>query len=78
MKKLLRKFWLHVESMLKKLKKLVTPWNLLILIILLLAYILRIYRIGELLNFHYDQGRDALVIWDLIKNHKLFESATVE
>lgn len=53
-------------------KKIYTPWNLLILIILLLAFILRIYRIGELLDFHYDQGRDAMVIWNLWHNHKLF------
>ncbi|EKD94561.1 MAG: hypothetical protein ACD_26C00034G0096 [uncultured bacterium] len=65
--------------MLKRIKKLYTlsrrlvnPWNLLILIILLLAFFIRIYNIGTLLNFHYDQGRDALVIWDLIHNGKLF------
>lgn len=56
----------------KILNKFYTPWNLLILIILLLAFILRIFRIGDLLDFHYDQGRDALIIWDLIKNHKFF------
>ena len=43
-----------------------------ILIVLLLAFVLRTYRIGELLDFHYDQGRDALVIWDLINKGKLF------
>lgn len=53
-------------------KSLYTPWNLLILIILLCAFILRIYRIGDLLAFHYDQGRDALVIWDLVHNGKMF------
>src|SRR3989339_1523570 len=58
--------------MLKNLRKQFTPWNLLILIILLFAFILRIYRIGDLLDFHYDQGRDALIIWELIKNHKFF------
>lgn len=52
--------------------KLYTPWNLLILIILLLAFVVRIYRIGELLDFHYDQGRDALVIWDLLYKGKMF------
>lgn len=56
----------------KNLNKFYTPWNLLILIILLFAFILRIYRIGELLNFHYDQGRDALVIWNLWHNYKFF------
>ncbi len=64
--------------MLEKIKKLYTlpaqagPWNLMILIVLLLAFVLRTYRIGELLDFHYDQGRDALVIWDLINKGKLF------
>lgn len=58
--------------MIKLFKKIYTPWNLLILIILLLAFLIRIYNIGTLLNFHYDQGRDALVIWDLIHNGKLF------
>lgn len=53
-------------------KKLYTPWNLLILIILLLAFILRIYRIESLLDFHYDQGRDAKIIWDLWHSGKLF------
>ncbi len=56
----------------KMFQKLYTPWNLLILIVLLLAFILRIYRIGELLDFHYDQGRDAMVMWNLWHNHKLF------
>ena len=56
----------------KKLRLLFTPWNLLILIILLLAFVLRIYRIESLLDFHYDQGRDALVLWDLWHKGKLF------
>lgn len=58
--------------MLKIFKNLYTPWNLLILIILLLAFILRTYRIEALLDFHYDQGRDAKIIWDLWHNSKLF------
>jgi len=59
--------------MLSKLfKKLYTPWNLLILIILLLAFTLRTYRIEALLDFHYDQGRDAKIIWDLWHSQKLF------
>lgn len=53
-------------------KSLYTPWNLLVIIILLLAFLIRIYNIGTLLAFHYDQGRDALVIWDLIHYGKLF------
>lgn len=60
------------SMLLKRIKKNFTPWNLFILIILLVAFILRIYRIAELLDFHYDQGRDALVIWDLWHKGKLF------
>lgn len=56
----------------KILKKLYTPWNLLVLIILLCAFVVRIYRIEALLDFHYDQGRDAKIIWDLWHNGKLF------
>lgn len=56
----------------KGIHKLITPWNLLILIILLLAFILRIYRIEALLDFHYDQGRDAMIIWKLWHEGKLF------
>jgi len=58
--------------MLEKVKKLYTPWNLLVLIILLLAFILRTYRIEALLDFHYDQGRDAKIIWDMWHSGKFF------
>jgi len=58
--------------MLTKIRSLYTPWNLLILIILLIAFILRIYKIEVLLDFHYDQGRDAKIIWDMWHNGKLF------
>ena len=54
------------------LKKLIQPFNLFIIIFLILAIVVRVYRIDELLAFHYDQGRDALVIWDLIKNGNWF------
>src|SRR4030043_919753 len=43
-----------------------------LLLILFLAAFLRLYRINELLGFWYDQGRDALVIWDLIHKGKFF------
>jgi 4-amino-4-deoxy-L-arabinose transferase-like glycosyltransferase len=58
--------------LIKLFKKIYSPWNLLILIILLLAFILRIYRIEALLDFHYDQGRDAKIIWDLWHSGKFF------
>lgn len=44
----------------------------LILLTLLLAFFLRIYRVWDLLDFHYDQGRGAMVIWNLWHNGKFF------
>lgn len=40
--------------------------------ILVIGFLLRIYRINELLGFYYDQGRDALKIWDLWHKSDLF------
>lgn len=40
-----------------------------LLLILALGFYIRIYRLDMLLRFYYDQGRDALVIGDII--HKL-------
>lgn len=34
-------------------------------LVLLLGLVVRIYRIDQILGFYYDQGRDALVIWDI-------------
>lgn len=39
-------------------------------ILLAAAFFLRVYRLHELLGFYYDQGRDALVVWDFVYNHK--------
>jgi 4-amino-4-deoxy-L-arabinose transferase-like glycosyltransferase len=39
---------------------------------LLLALFIRVYRTEALLGFYYDQGRDAMVIWRLWQDHKLF------
>src|SRR5687767_4916905 len=58
--------------MLTKIRKHITPWNVFIFIILLVTFVIRVWRIDELMAFHYDQGRDALVIWDLIERGKLF------
>lgn len=41
-------------------------------IILSLAFFVRVYRVDQILGFYYDQGRDALVIWDLWHNGKFF------
>src|SRR4030042_4202746 len=48
------------------------PVYLLLIIILAGAFFIRIYRIGDLLQFYYDQGRDALVIWKLWHEGKGF------
>jgi len=45
--------------------------NKLILLIWLLGLFCRVYRLDELLSFHYDQGRDALIVQDII-NFKNF------
>src|SRR3990167_8398219 len=55
-----------------KWQALITPLNILVGIILLSAFFLRVYRVNEILGFYYDQGRDALVIWDLWHNGKFF------
>ncbi len=54
--------------MLKKLLKEISDHKLTYLslfIILGLGLFLRVYNIERLLGFHFDQGRDALIIWDL-------------
>ena len=45
---------------------------LLLFLILVLAFFVRVYRVEDLLGFYYDQGRDALVIWRLWHEGKLF------
>ncbi len=41
-------------------------------ITLVAALFLRVYRIDKILGFYFDQGRDALVIWDLWHKYKFF------
>jgi len=48
------------------------PYYLLLAVILVLAFYIRIYRVEDLMGFYYDQGRDALVIWKLWYEGKLF------
>lgn len=55
--------------MLKKIKK-TSIYKFLLVLILCLASFLRFYRLSDLLGFWYDQGRDALVIWDMLYNGK--------
>lgn len=40
--------------------------------ITLLALFFRVYRAGQVLGFYFDQGRDALHIWDLIHKGDFF------
>lgn len=61
--------WLN--SIKKELKA--HPVNYLILgLVLILALFIRIYRVGDLLGFYFDQGRDAMVIWRLWHEGKPF------
>jgi 4-amino-4-deoxy-L-arabinose transferase-like glycosyltransferase len=55
----------------KKIRKFFSA-NYLLIFILSLASFLRFFRINDLLGFWYDQGRDALVIWDFIHKGKTF------
>lgn len=48
-----------------KAKKIFSPTNFLLVLILGIGFFLRVYRVGDLLGFYYDQGRDALAIWNL-------------
>lgn len=41
-------------------------------IILLVATFVRVYNVHKILGFYYDQGRDALVIWDFWHKGDLF------
>ncbi|RJR23684.1 hypothetical protein C4578_03990 [Candidatus Microgenomates bacterium] len=49
-----------------------SPTNFLLFLILGASAFFRLYRLGDLLGFWYDQGRDALVIWDLLNYGKFF------
>lgn len=44
----------------------------LLLAIIIGSFFVRAYRLHDLLGFYYDQGRDALVIWKLWHEGKLF------
>ena len=40
--------------------------------LLLTAFFIRAYRAGDLMGFYFDQGRDAMVVWKLWHEGKLF------
>lgn len=56
----------------QKKSKLSSFYNNLIFLLLGVGVFFRVYRINELLGFWYDQGRDALIVWDLIHKGKFF------
>jgi len=56
----------------KFLRKKDITFYLFVIFILVLGFIFRVYRINKLLGFYYDQGRDALVIWNFIHKGKFF------
>jgi 4-amino-4-deoxy-L-arabinose transferase-like glycosyltransferase len=41
-----------------------------IVIVLIVTLFLRLFNFENLLGFWYDQGRDALVVWDMVQNGK--------
>lgn len=43
-----------------------------LILILVIGFFLRVYRIFDLMGFYFDQGRDAKIIWDLWHSHKFF------
>jgi len=45
---------------------------LLLGVVLAVGFGLRVYRVGQVLGFYFDQGRDALVIWRLWHEGKFF------
>ncbi len=45
---------------------------LFLLIVAILAFFVRVYRVSDLLGFYYDQGRDALRIWEFWYKGKPF------
>ncbi|MEK7112643.1 MAG: glycosyltransferase family 39 protein [Patescibacteria group bacterium] len=55
-----------------KIKKLLISKNIFIGVLISLAFFVRIYRVDQLLGFYFDQGRDAMVIWKLWNEGKLF------
>ncbi len=56
----------------RKLARLISLEVIVLTVILSFSAFFRLYRLDQLLGFWYDQGRDALVIWDLLHYHKFF------
>jgi len=58
--------------MVKEIKKFFSFTNILLILILLGGFFVRVLNIDRNLGFYYDQGRDALAIWNLWHNKDLF------
>lgn len=41
-------------------------------VVLLFAFLVRVWRVDQILGFYFDQGRDAKAIWDFWHNGRLF------
>src|SRR5579872_6112689 len=51
------------------LQRLFTKTNILLILVLALASFLRLYRIGDYMTFLGDEGRDVLVVYDILHGH---------
>lgn len=54
----------HIKNIEKEIKTNV-GFYILCFLILIFSLFFRVYRLDQLIGFYYDQGRDALVIWNL-------------
>lgn len=50
-------------------KKIFSKYNILLLLILAVAAFMRLYRIGDYLTFLGDEGRDVLVVYNILHGH---------
>lgn len=53
----------------KTIKKLLTKTNLLVFLIILVAAFMRLYKIADYLTFLGDEGRDVLVVYNILHGH---------
>ncbi len=65
------KFIVHFESVRKEVKNYPIVY-ILLSIILFFAIFARVYNVSNNLGFYFDQGRDAMVIWNFWKNGNIF------
>lgn len=64
-----------MHKSIKSLQKEISKYKftyLLLSIIIAIGFFIRVYRVDQILGFYFDQGRDALVIWDFLHKGKFF------